>query len=148
MFTVREERDIDAPIEAVFDWLTTSNNYATAPRMFSGRLIRAGREGGESLGAIRTFRSSIIWWWREEIIAYERPRTFGYQVLRSIPPVYQHHGATIDLTDSGGLTHVTWVTTSSMPVPVIGPALERSALPVGRMYVRSILDAAISDLSR
>jgi hypothetical protein len=148
MITVREERDIDAPIEDVFDWLTTSSNYATAPRMFSGRLIRPGREGGESLGAVRTFRSGIIWWWREEITVYERPRTFGYQVLRSIPPVYRHLGATIELTERDGLTHVTWVSKAAMPVPLIGPALERASLPAGRMYVRSILEAARSALSR
>ena len=141
MKAVHEECDCDAPIGAVFDWLTTCGNYAAAPRMFSGRLVRPGREGGESLAALRAFRSSVSWW-REEITGYEKPRMFRYQVVRTFPPVYRHHGATIELTEHEGRTHVTWVSTFSIPAPLIGAVLERVLFPIGQFYVRSILEAA------
>jgi hypothetical protein len=141
MQTVSEAATYSAPIETVFDWLTTASNYGKARRMISGRLLRPGRDGGEGLGAHRAFRSTVSWW-QEEISAYERPQRFGYQVIRTFPPVYRHHGARIELSEREGRTHVTWVSSYSIPVPRIGPAIERAIFPIGRFYVRSILDAA------
>ncbi|HSV39362.1 MAG TPA: SRPBCC family protein [Nocardioidaceae bacterium] len=145
MQTVSFEHDYDAPIERVFDWLTTCANYGAGPLMFSGRLVRPGRDGGESVGALRRFRSAICWW-REEITAYQRPDLFGYQVVWIFPPT-RHHGATIELTDRGGITHVSWASTYSMPVPLIGFIFELLVLPFGKFYVRSMLETAAKALN-
>ena len=140
MKTVIVERDYGASVETIFDWLANPTNYKWAAAIFSARFTRPGDDGEYRLGAIRTFRSPQCWW-TEEVTVYERPYRFGYQVLRIFPPA-QHHGATIDLAERGGRTHVRWMSSYSMPVPVVGGALERATFPAGRFYVRSILAAA------
>lgn len=140
MQTVTGERDYSAPIEVVFDWLANPSNYTSARGVFRGRLAAPGRDGGHGLGAIRKFVGAGSWW-TEEVTAFERPNRFGYHVLRIVPPG-RHHGATIELRELSGRTHVAWESTYSVPVPLIGAVLEWLFRPVARFYIRSVLDAA------
>ena len=94
-----------APPAAVYDLL---RDGATCPQwspIGSFRLEREGRDGGESLGAIRVFRTATVSS-REEIIGFEPGRSFSYSALSGMP--IRSHRADVELTARDGGTAITW----------------------------------------
>ncbi|BBY04683.1 hypothetical protein MNVI_00010 [Mycobacterium noviomagense] len=67
--------------------------------MGAGR-VRAG------VGALREVHG-VGTWFREEITAFDRPRSYAYLIVRSFPP-FNHEGGTLTFTPSGDGTHVDW----------------------------------------
>jgi len=106
------ERTIAAPPQAVFDWLADPVNLTAAPLA-----LRAGFTKGTSAAAagVRRWVVGAGMWFEEEITAYDRPRSYSYLILRSLPP-FNHQGGTLTFTPAGDGTHVGWRTVYSHPV--------------------------------
>ncbi|MDT5255087.1 MAG: hypothetical protein QOD10_167, partial [Mycobacterium sp.] len=83
MVEIHLERTIDAPVERVFDWLADPANLAAAPLALRGRYAKDSP--GPGAGAVREV-TAVGTWFREEITAYERPRSYSYLIVRSFPP--------------------------------------------------------------
>ena len=114
------ERTIAAPPERVFDWLADPANLTAAPLA-----LRAGFEKGTTkpgVGAVREV-TGLGMRFREEITAYDPPRSYSYRILRSIP-AFDHEGGTLTFTPSGDGTHVDWVTTYTHPPRGGGKVME------------------------
>ena len=62
-------------------------------------------------------------WFREEITAYDAPRSYSYRIVRSFP-AFDHEGGTLTFSPSGEGTHVDWVTTYTHPARAGGKAME------------------------
>jgi hypothetical protein len=60
---------------------------------------------------------------REEITAYDAPRSYSYRIIRSFP-AFDHEGGTLTFSPSGAGTHVDWVTTYTHPARAGGKAME------------------------
>ncbi|MEV8478778.1 SRPBCC family protein [Streptomyces sp. NPDC051173] len=147
METMTVERVIDAPIEDVFAWLTTTTNYTKSPLVVRCRLTRRGESAPYGVGAVRS-HLWLIGWFRERITLYDAPYATEYVVDRSFPPSRHELGRmTFAETDAG--THVRWTTRAGLPIPLIGPALTRHAVrPILTRTFTNILEAAERDLTQ
>lgn len=147
METVEVRRVIAAPISAVFDWLSDAHNYTAAPFFLSAKLIRPGDGTAFGPGAVRrlTFPGGLV---REEITEFDRPFSFRYRVVKSVPPV-RHDGGAVLLSEKGIGTEVRWTSTAELRLPVFAAAITRMVFPAlfGRAFAQ-VLDAAERELSR
>jgi uncharacterized protein YndB with AHSA1/START domain len=137
MVEIHLEKTIDAPVERVFDWLADPANLAAAPLALSGRWAEGS--SGPGAGAVRKV-IGVGTWFREEITAYDRPRSYTYLIVRSFPP-FNHEGGTLTFTPSGGGTRVDWLSHYTHPAWAGGKVLEALSYRMLRSSFRAILDA-------
>jgi len=102
---------------AVFALLVDGTTWPTWTPIDSFRLERPGRDGGESLGAIRVFRTGRIKS-REEIVELVPDRRLGYILLSGLP--LKGYRATVDLAPEGDGTAINWRSTFRPKVPGTG----------------------------
>jgi Polyketide cyclase / dehydrase and lipid transport len=122
MRTVRVTRSIPAPAERVFDLLADHANYDRFRGIRRSDLLREGDPAPNGLGALRRIKVRPLTF-EEEITAYERPSRLDYLIVKLNVP-FKHQGGSIRLSREGGATHVDWRSSFTVPVPVIGPAVE------------------------
>jgi hypothetical protein len=140
MVEIHVQQTIAAPVERVFDWLADPVNLAAAPLV-----LKAGYAKGSSApGAGVTRRVIAVGsWFREEITAYDRPRSYSYLIVRSFPP-FLHDGGTLIFTASGAGpaegTHVDWLTNYTHPVWAGGKLLESVSYRLLRSSFVAILE--------
>ncbi len=144
MAQIHLERTIAAPVEQVFDWLAEPAHLARAPLALKADYAKDSP--GHEVGALRDVRGFGMWF-REEITAYDRPRSYSYLILRSFPP-FRHDGGTLTFTPAGGGTHVDWLTNYSHPAWAGGRLLEAVSYRLLRSSFLAILDACARELER
>lgn len=120
MTRLRVERTIAAPPERVFEWLADPASLTSAPLVLSAAWTSGA--SGPAVGAVRQVIGAGMWF-REEITAYDAPRSYSYRIVRSFPP-FDHEGGTLTFTPSGAGTHVDWVTSYTHPLRGGGRAME------------------------
>ncbi|MFE0177421.1 SRPBCC family protein [Streptomyces sp. NPDC059002] len=146
METMTVERVIAAPIEDVFDWLTTTTHYTSSPLVVRCRLTRHGEGAPYGVGAVRS-HLWLIGWFRERITQYEPPYATEYVVERSLPPS-RHELGRMTFTEVEGGTQVRWTTRAEIPVPLLGTFLTRRlARPIITRTFGNILKAADTALT-
>lgn len=120
MVTIHVERTIAAPPDRVFAWLADPANLATAPL-----LLRAGWAKGVSGPGVGALREAVAtgMWFREEITAYDPPRSYSYLIVRSVP-AFDHEGGALTFTSVGEGTHVDWDSDYTHPLRGGGKAME------------------------
>lgn len=100
-----------APPQAVYDLLRDGATWPRWSPIGSFRLEREGGAGGESggggesVGAIRVFKTSLVTS-REELVLLEPGRAFSYTALSGMP--IHSHRADVKLTERDGGTAITW----------------------------------------
>src|SRR4029077_9197387 len=142
MVTIHVERTIRASPERVFSWLADPASLTTAPLILRAGWAKTSSEPG--VGALREATGTGMWF-REEITAYDPPRSYSYQIVRSFP-TFDHDGGTLTFTPSGDDTHVSWVTTFIHPVRAGGKAMEAITSRLLPWNFRVILDRCASAL--
>jgi len=147
METMTVERTIDAPIDEVFAWLTTTTNYTRSPLVLRCRLTRQGDTAPYGVGAVRS-HLWLIGWLSERITRYDPPYVTEYVVDRSLPPS-RHELGRMTFSETSGGTLVNWTTRAEMRAPLVGAFLTRHLVrPMITRSFRSILDAADTALNR
>lgn len=129
-------------MEQVFDWLADPTNLAAAPLVL--KAAYAKDSPGRGAGAVREV-VGVGTWFREEITACDRPRSYSYLILRSFPP-FDHDGGTLTFTDSDGGTHVDWRSNYTHPARAGGRLLEAVSYRLLRSSFLAILDACANAL--
>ncbi|CAN3129727.1 SRPBCC family protein [Mycobacterium sp. smrl_JER01] len=142
MVTINVERTIRASPERVFHGLADPANLETAPLILRAGWTKDSSEPG--VGALRE-ATAVGMWLREEITAYDPPRSYSYRITRSFP-IFAHEGGTLTLTPSGDGTRVNWATTYSHPTHSGGKALEAVTSRLFPWNFRTILDRCASAL--
>jgi uncharacterized protein YndB with AHSA1/START domain len=142
MVELHVERTIAASPERVFEWLADPANLAAAPAT-----LRAGWAKGDSKPGTGARREvlAVGAWFREEITAYDPPRSYSYLILRSFPPL-NHEGGTLTFTPSGDGTRVEWLTNYTHPVQAGGKLMEALSRRVLRSSFLAILAACAKAL--
>ncbi|MEZ0363482.1 SRPBCC family protein [Mycobacterium sp. pUA109] len=135
MVELHVERTIAAAPEHVFDWLADPASLTAAPLVFRARWANGVAGPGE--GALREVTGLGVWF-REQITAYEPPRSYSYLILRSFPP-FEHEGGTLTFTPRGDGTHVDWQTHYTHPRYSGGRLLEPVSAPLLRSSFSAIL---------
>ncbi|MGO9924562.1 MAG: SRPBCC family protein [Mycobacterium sp.] len=144
MVEIYVERTIAAPVEQVFDWLADPVNLAAAPLVLKARYTKDS--SGPGAGAVREV-TAVGTWFREEITAYDRPRSYSYLIVRSFPP-FDHEGGTLTFTASGDGTHVDWLSNYTHPAWVGGKLLQAISYPLLRSSFLALFDACAEALER
>ncbi|BBZ49032.1 SRPBCC family protein [Mycobacterium heidelbergense] len=142
MVEIHVERTIGAPAERVFDWLADPANLTAAPLALKAGYAKDSP--GPGAGAVREL-IAVGTWFREEISAYDRPRSYSYLILRSFPP-FNHEGGTLTFTASGDGTHVDWVSNYTHPAWAGGKLLEAVSYRLLRSGFLAILEACAREL--
>ncbi len=142
MVKIHLERTIAAPAERVFDWLAEPAHLAAAPLALKGAYAKDSP--GHEAGALREVVGLGIWF-REEITAYDRPRSYSYLILRSFPP-FNHEGGTLTFTASNGTTRVEWRSSYTHPAWAGGKLLGVVTSRLLSSSIRAILAACATAL--
>ncbi len=146
MVEIHVERTIAAPVEQVFDWLADPANLAAAPLALKAGYAKDS--SGPGAGAVREV-IGVGTWFREEITAYDRPRSYSYLIVRSFPP-FNHNGGTLTFTASGSGstegTHVEWLTNYTHPARAGGKVLESVSYRLLRSSFLAILEGCAKAL--
>ncbi len=144
MVEIHVERTIAAPVEQVFDWLADPAHLAAAPLALRARYAKDST--GPGAGAVREV-IGVGTWFREEITAYDRPRSYSYLIVRSFPP-FNHEGGTLTFTASGDGTHVDWLSHYTHPARAGGKLMEAVSYRLLRSSFSAILDACAKALQK
>ena len=144
MVEIHVERTIAAPAEQVFDWLADPVNLAAAPLVLKARYAKDSP--GPVAGAVREV-TAVGTWFREEITAYDRPRSYSYLIVRSFPP-FNHEGGTLTFTASGDGTHVDWLSNYTHPAWAGGRLLQAISYSVLRSSFLALFDACAAALEK
>jgi len=134
MVGLHVERTIAAAPERVFDWLADPASLTAAPLVLKAHWASGAVPGA---GALREV-TGLGMWFREEITAYDAPRSYSYLIVRSFP-AFDHDGGTLTFTPSADGTHVDWDTSYTHPARAGGKAFERVSAPLLRMSFGAIL---------
>ncbi len=94
-----------APPSAVYGLLCSGATWPEWSPIGSFRLEREGRDGGESLGAIRVFTTGTVHS-REELVGFEPGRSLRYTALSGLP--IRDHRADVTLAERDGGTAIDW----------------------------------------
>jgi uncharacterized protein YndB with AHSA1/START domain len=122
--SIRVERRLDAPPEAVFEIVADHARYDRFDGIRRSELIEPGDSDPNGLGAVR-------WIWlgplrfEEEITAFDPPRRFDYLIRHVKPLPFRHEGGSIRLEPDGTGTNAVWTSSFEIPIPVIGGAMDR-----------------------
>lgn len=143
MVEIHLERTIAAPVDQVFDWLADPVNLAKAPLALKGSWAKGS--SGPAAGAVREVIGAGTYF-REEIPTYDRPHSYSYLIVRSVPP-FRHEGGTLTFTAVDGGTHVDWLTNYTHPAWAGGRALEAVSRRLLRSSFTAILDACAKELA-
>ncbi|MCV7228574.1 SRPBCC family protein [Mycolicibacterium komossense] len=120
MVNIHVERVIDASPQRVFDWLADPARLTTAPLVLKADWAQGSAAQG--VGAVREVWGTGMWF-REEITAYDPPKSYSYRITRSLP-VFDHDGGTLTFTPTGDGTHVDWLSSYTHPARAGGKAME------------------------
>jgi Polyketide cyclase / dehydrase and lipid transport len=145
MVEIHLQQTIAAPVEKVFDWMTDPANLAAAPLVLNAGWAKGSSAPGA--GAVREV-AGIGAWFREEITAYDRPRSYSYLIVRSFPS-FKHEGGTLTFAALGGTnqgTHVDWLTNYTHPIWAGGKLLEVLTHRLLRSSFLSLFAACAKDL--
>jgi uncharacterized protein YndB with AHSA1/START domain len=144
MVQLHVERTIAASPERVFDWLADPVNLAAAPLA-----LRAGYVKGSKPPGVGTLREviGVGTWFREEITAYDPPRSYSYRIVRAFP-AFDHEGGTLTFTPSGHGTHVDWVSIYTHPARAGGKVMEAVTSRLLRSSFLAILASCAKALER
>ncbi len=110
-----------APPGSVYDLLCSAATWPGWSPIGSFRLEREGAEGGESLGAIRAFKTGTVTS-REEIVGLRPGRTFSYASLSGMP--IRSHRADVEISERDGGTAITWSEDFQAKLPGTGWLIE------------------------
>ncbi|MFI9381327.1 SRPBCC family protein [Kutzneria sp. NPDC052558] len=100
-------------------------------------LERAGAGGGESVGAIRNFRTGR-YLMREQVVEIVPDRRFSYALLSGL--ALRGYRADVDLTPAGGGTDIRWSSSFRARVPGTGWLY--------RLALQRMTEAFVQDLAR
>jgi hypothetical protein len=106
-----------APAEAVWALLADVKTWSTWAGFDLAELERPGAPEPQGVGALRRFRSGRV---RnlEEVVRFEAPRVFSYEVRRSPIPMRGYH-ADVVLSDApDGGTLISWRSRFQAPRPL------------------------------
>lgn len=120
VFEVQAQAACDAA--SVYRLLGDGTTWPDWSPIGSFRLEREGRDGGETAGAIRAFRTGTVTS-REELLEVRPGESLSYRALSGLP--IRGHRATVGLTPVDGGTTITWHEEFEAKVPGTGWLLAR-----------------------
>ncbi len=142
MVNLHIERVIAASPQRVFEWLAGPASLTSAPLVLKADWAKGSPAPG--VGAVREVVGTGMWF-REEITAYDPPKSYSYLIIRSFP-AFDHDGGTLTFTPHGAGTHVDWVSSYTHPARAGGKAMEAISSRLLLWNFGAILASCANDL--
>jgi uncharacterized protein YndB with AHSA1/START domain len=119
MFRISVKRQINKPIDEVFDALSDHANYHRFKGVDASRLIEQGSTEPNGLGALREIVAgkAVL---HERIVKFERPYTLAYLIEYSKPLPYKHEHGQITLEERDDTTFALWESRGHIAIPLLG----------------------------
>ena len=111
---VEVERLVPHPVEAVFARYTDHAGWSEWAGVGPVRLVREGAPQRDGVGAVRAFAKVPPL--REEVVAFDPPRSMEYRVVAGGFPLADHLGA-VRFESAPGGTRVVWRVTARWRLP-------------------------------
>jgi len=139
MRTVRVEKSISAPPEAVFEMLTDHAGYVRFRGVKSAERFRDGEPDPNGVGAMRRIGIPPVTF-EEEITGFDRPHRMDYVIRKANFP-FEHEGGSIEVTGDERSAHVVWTSTFAVATRFAsGPATALAAAAVRTGFSRMLAD--------
>ena len=131
-------RTSTASIETVFDAMT--DHRGIADYVWACRRSTLDREGTPAPNGVGAIRRLVVIGppFVEEIIEYQRPNRYAYKLLSGAPT--RDHVGTIELSEAGKGTAVSWHLRSTLKIP----GVDRLMLPVFKKVIDELLKGGIT----
>lgn len=143
MVEIHVERTIAASPREVFDWLADAANLDAAPLALRSGFAK-GSSAASGVGAQR-WLVGVGMWFREEITAFDPPRSYSYRIVSAFP-AFDHEGGTMTFTAADSGTRVDWRTSYRHPLYAGGKVTQAISAPLLRSSFMTILDACAKAL--
>ncbi|WP_116950295.1 SRPBCC family protein [Jiangella endophytica] len=130
-----------APAGAVYALLRDGASWPVWSPIGSFELESPGEDGGESLGAVRVFRTGRVAS-RERIVELVPDRRLGYTLLSGL--AIKDYRADIDLTEGPDGTTIRWHSSFRAKVPGMGGVYRRSLTT----FIRRCVDGLAAHAAR
>jgi len=134
----------NAACATVYELLVDGASWPTWIDLDSMTLEREGKDGGETIGAIRQFRfrrAGIKFATRERVAELIPGRRFGYTLVSGLP--LRNYRATVDLTPTpNGGTDIRWSGAWSTALPGTGPLTQFILTRLYRQFSHGLARAA------
>jgi uncharacterized protein YndB with AHSA1/START domain len=123
--TIDVKADSEAPPQAIWDLVADVETWSSWGAFDESFLERPAQSTDpRGVGAIRRFRTGRIRN-QEEVVRFDPPRAFSYEVRKSDVPVRDYH-ADVELSERpGGGTTISWRSTFRPRWPGLGGLVER-----------------------
>jgi uncharacterized protein YndB with AHSA1/START domain len=122
--SIRIERRLDAPPDAVFDIIADHARYDRFDAVRRAELVEQGDPAPNGVRAVRRIWVGPLRF-EEEITAFEPPHRLDYLIRDVSPLPFRHEGGSIRLAPDGDGTHAVWTSSFEIPVPLVGSVLDR-----------------------
>lgn len=139
--TVVVRRRIDAPIDEVFDAVTSAATYQQVAGVQRAEVVTPGEADDDLTGAVRRIELTGFGF-DEAIDAFERPSRMAYRIVKSWPARIADQRGEMLFREAQGGTDVLWRSTFRVAVPVVGPLLTVLLGPVTKLGFRQVLRVA------
>ena len=104
----------DAPINDVFEAVINADKYPFVSRLIHIERVRpASASEKDGVGTQREVELGVMWF-KEEFIAFERPRRVDYKILEA-RPYFDHQAGSFSFKKRGTMTEVTWASSFHVP---------------------------------
>ena len=110
-------KQIDAPIDVVWDTLTDHERYREFTLLPTSRLVAEGAEDRNGVGAVRHFGAGPVGT-REEVLAFDAPTHMAYTIVAGLP--VRDYRADVTLSEDGDGTTMTYEGSFQPTVPGTG----------------------------
>lgn len=140
MRTVHVEEVVGLPIDRVWALLSEHADYDRLPGISDAELLTPGDPPPNGLGAVRRIRLGEVVF-DEEIVGFDPPRRMDYRIIASRPVRVDQELGRICLEPAEESTRVTWTSTFSVRVPLIGWFVTRRAARQFERGFRNVLRA-------
>lgn len=138
MVKIDVQKTLNAPIDQVFDMLTDHANYQQFRGITASSLVREGQQEKNGLGAQRCIKAGGVTFY-EDIVAFDRPHSFEYLIVKMRPPLLKHLLGRVELTAVGDQTEVRWLSDSVVRIPLLGRFLDARLTADGSKAFAGIL---------
>lgn len=140
-YVVELERTTTASPETVWRWLADASSWSEWTRLSRTVLEREGDPAPDGIGAIRKF-SRAGGSSREEVVAFDPPRHFAYELRSGLP--IRNYRADVTLTPNGSGTRITWHSEFDRRYPGSGALMQRFI----RFVLSDIADSLVRQAER
>nr|WP_042193087.1 SRPBCC family protein [Kibdelosporangium sp. MJ126-NF4]CEL20551.1 hypothetical protein [Kibdelosporangium sp. MJ126-NF4]CTQ89462.1 hypothetical protein [Kibdelosporangium sp. MJ126-NF4] len=127
MHTLTIRRRLKAPADYLFDSFADATRLARLKGVQRVDELTLGHHERYGVGMQRRVQFARGLWMQEEVLEYDRPDSWTYRIMAARVGGFHHESGRLLFDPLPSGTQVTWTTTFTVPIPLVGTVVERLA---------------------